>query len=86
MYSFIINLALILAFGVMVYVLSLGLPRVNASEAEDKRKKPWEKIPLDEIDQAIQKSLDKILRRLKVVVLKADNFITSKLNNSDNKL
>lgn len=85
MFSFIVNLVLVIAFGAMVYIMALTLPRID----EEKGLKKWKflkNIPLDKIDQAIQKSFDKILRRLKVFTLKADNFITRKLNNSDNKL
>ncbi len=85
MFSFIVNLVLIIAFGAMVYIMALALPRTN----ENAGTKKWnflKKIPLDKIDQAIQKAFDKALRRLKVFTLKADNLITRKLNNSDNKL
>ncbi|MDE2144562.1 MAG: hypothetical protein KGJ01_01180 [Patescibacteria group bacterium] len=85
MYSFILNLILILAFGAMVYIMALALPKIDAAN-DVKKPKFWEKIPLDRIDRAIQKNFDKLLRRLKVFTLKADNLLSRKLNNSDDKL
>ncbi len=87
MYSFIVNLVLIIAFGVMVYLLASALPRVKASgESGLVRQRLGKSVRLEKIDEAIKRSYDKLLRRLKVAILKADNIVSRKLNNSDNKL
>ena len=87
MYSFIVNFVLILAFGVMVYLLALALPRVKIeSESEKIRWRFIKSVHLEKIDEALKRSYDKLLRRLKVAILKADNFVSRKLNNNDNKL
>ncbi len=87
MYSFVVNLVLIIAFGVMVYLLASALPRVKANEESGLVRQRFIKSAyLEKIDEAVKRSYDKLLRRLKVAILKADNIVSRKLNNSDNKL
>jgi hypothetical protein len=87
MYSFVVNLVLIIAFGVMVYLLASALPRVKANEESGLvRQRLIKSAYLEKIDEAVKRSYDKLLRRLKVAILKADNIVSRKLNNSDNKL
>ena len=87
MYSFVVNFVLIAAFGVMVYLLALALPRVKTDEESGRvRRKLVRSVHLEKIDEAVKKSYDKLLRRLKVLILRADNIVSRKLNNNDNKL
>ncbi|MDE2100237.1 MAG: hypothetical protein KGL39_23485 [Patescibacteria group bacterium] len=87
MYSFVVNFVLVAAFGVMVYLLALALPRVKTDEESGRvRRKLVRSVHLEKIDEAVKKSYDKLLRRLKVLILRADNIVSRKLNNNDNKL
>ena len=85
MYDLILNLALMIAFGTIVYVIALGVPKVGELDAKPSRlRQQLEKLPLHHLDDAIKQFKDKILRRIKIVVMKADNFISSHLNKDKN--
>ncbi len=83
MYNLILNLAFFGSFGVIVYLLARTLPRVSDS-GEPLHTASWfdrllTKLPLKEIDARLTISLEKTLRRMKVLVMRVDNFITGHL-------
>lgn len=85
MYDLILNLSLMIAFGAIVYVMALGIPRVGEIGVKPSRLRGWiDKLPLHHLDEAIRQSKDKILRRVKIIVMKVDNFISSHLNKDKN--
>jgi len=68
--------------GLIIYLLSRALPRINNDEAS----KFWvsvgdfsKRIPLEKIDKILNKFLEKILRRTRVGILKVDNLVSSYL-------
>lgn len=82
MYELFIQLALMVALGAVVYLIAIASPRVQDDQHfEDHRVQNWaKKLPLERIDTFIVGYKDKILRRLKVWILKADNLVSRRLN------
>lgn len=85
MYDFILQLALMLSFATIVYTLALGLPRVGELDSKPSRIRVWiARLPLHHLDESINQFKGKVLRRLKVVVMRVDNFISRSLNKDRN--
>ncbi|PJC65499.1 MAG: hypothetical protein CO020_00290 [Candidatus Colwellbacteria bacterium CG_4_9_14_0_2_um_filter_50_12] len=83
MYDLFIQLVIMVALGTVVYLLAIASPRVQDDQHfEEHRVAGWvRKLPLERIDAFLAGYRDKILRRLKVWILKADNFVGRWLNN-----
>ncbi len=83
MYDLIIQLSIMVALGVVVYLIAIAAPRVQDDQHfEEHRVQSWaKKLPLERIDTFVLGYRDKILRRFKVWLLKADNFVSRNLNN-----
>src|SRR3989338_5567792 len=87
MYEFILQIAVFLSLGVILFIMARAVPRIQ-SESDvvpqgskfDYFDRILAKVPLNRLDFLINSFLSKILRRIKVVVLKIDNFITNYLN------
>jgi len=90
MLQFILTTILMASLGTMLYLVARSLPRVG-EEVSDKKnfldRLASSEIP-EKIDTAFNGFLLKYLRKLKVVLLKIDNFITEKLKkiSSDSNL
>ena len=78
----ILELALMLGLGAVVYLIAIAAPRVQDDQHfGDHPMKSWAKnLPLERIDIFIAGLTDKTLRRIKVWILKADNFVSKHLN------
>ena len=85
MYELILELILMTSLAVVVYLMAIAIPRVEESE-EKKNGNGTTSIPLDKLDEMLGRAKDKVLRRLKVFVMKTDNFISRQLNNKEEKL
>ncbi len=84
LYSFILEVIIFLGLGVIIVILARALPRVESEvntnpSRENKFLLFCKKIPLDKIDNYLNLALHKSLRKLKIIIMKADNFITKKL-------
>ncbi len=81
MVQFILTTILMASLGTMLYLMARSLPRVG-EEVSDKKnffdRLASSEIP-EKIDTAFNGFLLKYLRKLKVILLKVDNFITEKL-------
>jgi len=81
MVQFILTTILMASLGTMLYLVARSLPRVG-EEVSDKKsfldRLSSSEIP-ERIDTTFNVFLLKYLRKLKVVLLKVDNFITEKL-------
>jgi len=79
----IFELALMLGLGAVVYLIAIAAPRVQDDQHFGEHPvKNWAKnLPLERIDNFIAGITDKTLRRIKVWILKADNFVSRHLNN-----
>lgn len=85
MYSFIPQTTLFLSFAVIIYLFIKAAPRVDAQQhsfLKGKRRllQLVEKLPLEKADNWLNKTLEKILRRIKVIILKIDNRLTTFLD------
>ena len=82
MLQFIVTNIFFLSLGVILYVAVRTLPRIDGSIAPE-RKGAWERwlasgVP-ERIDRALNGFLFKALRRLKVLLLRADNALNARL-------
>ncbi len=84
MFDFLLQSSLFLSFGVLIYIISRAVPRIEDinknTHTLDFFDKLLGKLPLKKIDAKINNFFEKILRKTKIVFLKADNFINSYLN------
>jgi len=84
-YSFILQTIFFVSLGAAVIVIARALPRVE-DEMMAKRSIKGRieiligKIPLEKMDESLNLFLHKVLRRLKVVILKADNIVSGKIH------
>ncbi len=82
MYIRIFQIALILSCGVIVYLFVKKMPRVGeevfGNELTKKIRLP--KIKLEKVDKTVNLILEKVLRRLKLLLMKLDNATTGFLN------
>lgn len=85
MYELILQLVLMTSLAVVVYLMAIAVPRVE-DNGEKNGGNGATSIPLDKLDAFFGKTRDKVLRRIKVVVMKTDNFISRQLNNKEEKL
>ncbi|MBI2592895.1 MAG: hypothetical protein HYW37_01900 [Candidatus Colwellbacteria bacterium] len=91
MFDLILQLVFMISLGVIVYIIALAVPRIGEDETVSNTSQTpigrWlQNLPLERIDMAFKTSRDKILRRMKVWIMKADNFVSRRLNNKENKL
>jgi len=85
MYELILQLILMTSLAVVVYLMAIAVPRIEEAE-EKKNGNSRANLPLDKLDAMLGRAKDKTLRRLRVVVMRADNFISRQLNNKEEKL
>lgn len=80
MQNLFLEISLLTSLAIIVYLMSAALPRMEdkKEEAEDGGSKR-SSLPLDKLDELLLKANDKFLRKMKVVVMKADNLISKKL-------
>lgn len=81
MLRFIIQTLIMLSLGAMLYLMAKALPRVE-DENQDAVRMSQSKIMayVERFDEIFKVSLEKALRRLRVWLLRLDNFISKKLN------
>jgi len=83
MYNFILQICSMVGFGGMVYMIARGTPRIDdrLEEKEKSKLDRWfSKIPIEKIDITLSNFLEKFLRRLRVYLLRMDNFLAGRLN------
>ena len=91
-YDLFIQISLMVSLGTIVYLVSLAVVRApeptetEVLNTENNKRRLGALLPLDEIDVRLRALKDKILRRLKVIVMKFDNFISKRLNNGEKKI
>jgi len=81
-FEFVITNILMVSLGTILYLVVRALPRIDEEPATEK-KGIFERLVTSEIpekvDAAINSFLVKVLRRIKVLILKIDNSISSRL-------
>lgn len=85
MYDLILQLAVFFSLGAMIYLVSRALPRINDIEAETSTPLArfdsfLAKLPLEKLDAVFGNFLEKALRRLRVGVLRIDNWLNNRIN------
>ena len=86
MYDLVLQIAFMGSIGVIVYLMALAIPRVQDGPYEGKSGiigRLASKLPLHKLDESVKSYKDKLLRRLKVIILRLDNFISRRINNQD---
>ncbi|MCL4406156.1 MAG: hypothetical protein M1471_01315 [Patescibacteria group bacterium] len=84
-YNFLLQIVMMAALAAVVYIASRVIPRIDDEIAAPALPNSlwWEraikKIPLDKIDGTFNRFVEKTLRKLKIVIMKADNAVTGKL-------
>ena len=73
---------MVLALGVILYLLARTLPRVDDKEVRSEKvlKIHWLIPVLEKIDERLKILLELFFRRLKIIILKLDNFVSVRLN------
>ncbi len=89
MYSLVLQIIVFSSLGFVIYLMARALPRVNDNVAPPRGPNFFDrwiaKVPMAEIDQNINSFLAKFLRKLKIVVMKVDNFINHRLGKLSKK-
>ncbi|MEK7658022.1 MAG: hypothetical protein AAB366_02435 [Patescibacteria group bacterium] len=83
MYNFILQIIIMISLGAMIYLIARAAPRVGDSEESfekfsytNRLDQLIAKIPFDEVDAALSVSVEKLLRKLKLFLLKWDNLLS----------
>lgn len=83
MLQFILTNLIMLAVGVMLYLFVRSLPRIEDQAAGSRQRQGLERLLASEIpekvDRALHISSTKLLRRARVLILKADNVLSGKI-------
>lgn len=87
--NFVLQIILLVSFAVMVFLVARAAPRIGDTLPDERRggraglgKKFYnlvESLPLQKIDLAATKFLEKVLRRTRVLIIKLDNKLVSHL-------
>ncbi|MBI1838818.1 MAG: hypothetical protein HYR95_00755 [Candidatus Colwellbacteria bacterium] len=84
-----LQIVTISSLGAIIYLVVIAVPRTKDSSS----KRPvlesgrWgANLPLDKIDLKLRSVKDKTLRRVKIIIMKADNFVSRRLNNDKDKI
>ena len=84
LYNFFLQLIMMFSLGVVVYILASAIPRIEDESETDRRQGVLDtlvhKIPLDRIDNYLNLFLQKMFRRIKIFLMKMDNFVTERLD------
>lgn len=93
MANFALQIILVLSLGLIIFLFARAIPRVNGDDAHsptdalEKKLERWiAALPLHKIDRGINLFLEKMLRKLRVMILKVDNVTHSflaKVKSSD---
>jgi hypothetical protein len=84
MYDFILQVTAVVSLGVVIFVLTRAVPRIGeispgGNRALDQIDQLIAKIPLDKADAMLNSFLGKILRRIRLVIMRVDNFVNEKI-------
>lgn len=84
MYNFILEIALMVSVAAMIYLVARAVPRVEDETAEPRGKSKLDdflsSVPLSKLDAALSNSLEKVLRRTRLVLMKLDNVVSRYLH------
>lgn len=85
MYNFILQTILMSSLAAIIYLFARALPRVNESSSQkqggDYIEELLNRLPFEKADAFVSMTMEKVLRKTKVFVLKLDNILTTHLKN-----
>ena len=78
----ILQFVIVVALGTILYIFARALPRVSDIDTSIEKRSSfhWVLERLEVIDEKLISALEKFIRRIRVVVLRADNSLTKKLS------
>lgn len=90
MYDFLTNITLIVSSGIIIYLLARALPRLPESEPTPNVEphafeRLMRRVPLAKIDTALSGFFEKWLRKMRVMVLKAENLVSAGIRKMQKK-
>ena len=74
-----LELVLLISFAIIVYLMAAAIPRLEETKKDGSEGIERRDLPLDKLDEFLIKAKDKSLRKLKILVMKADNLISKQL-------
>ena len=72
-----------ISLGVIIFLAARTLPRISEMVLTDSPRRKfrwWRGLPLEKIDAVLNSFLEKLLRKIKLVLMKLDNFVSRQLN------
>ncbi len=83
MYNFILQIALMVSLGVIIYLFARAVPRVNDEVTASNRRNilaEWvSSLPLHKLDTAFSNFLEKFLRRVRLILMRLENSVAGYL-------
>lgn len=85
MYSFILQFIVMVSLAAIIYLVARTIPRIDENVVLGETKKSFfddlvPKLPLEKIDLFFSNLLEKMLRRVKIVIMKIDNILTRRIS------
>ena len=84
MADLILQLILFSSFAVIVYLMAIAVPRVKDDELNVANSKGASILPLDRMDAFLNSWKEKILRRLRIYLMKAESSVSGQLRKNKN--
>lgn len=88
MYDFLLQIFFFSTLAVIVYLMARALPRVTEEDNKisflDYLERWVKRLPLSKADHFVSLRLEKILRTIRVIIMRLDNFIHKYLDNKKN--
>lgn len=88
MYELILQVILMVSLAVIVYLIAIAVPRVEekAGGEEGRSNNHAIHLSLDRMDAFLNRVKERLLRRVKVMIMKADNYVSRQLNKNGDEL
>ncbi|MDO8602101.1 MAG: hypothetical protein Q7R62_03180 [bacterium] len=90
MYNFIVEMSMLVSLGLIVYLFARAVPRIAHDHPEDVQPLSGfdrfvNKLPLEKLDKFLHSFFEKTLRKIRIVLMKIDNYLNSHLKNLKEK-
>ena len=82
MADLILQLILFSSFAIIVYLMAIAVPRVKDDELAATGNRAGSILPLERMDAFLNSFKEKILRRLRIYLMKAERGVTGQLDKS----
>jgi len=76
---FVLEIISFLSLSLVLYLFGVVLPRVPHKDGRISRTTHWVLNQIEDVDHLINVFTEKFLRRIKVTILRVDNFVSKKL-------